>query len=297
LLLRVREPGHPPGTPVFEGRPDGRAAAEPPAAVDLLERSYDAVLVGRAVVIGRAADVVEVRRADGSTAARLWLDHRSGLTLRRDVLDPSGAAVRTSRFVELTIAATAPPAAAPSGPVVSRTAPSLPVPSPPAGFAPGSAPPLRAAYPARWSPPFGPAAIARLRRAGWPIPAALPHGLVLTSARRTVGDGPPALHLRYTDGLATVSLFTERGSLDASRLGTWQAAEVGGRRVRVRPGLPQQVVWAGPGVVYTMVADAPTLTVAAVVAALPAARPTGGGVFGRLARGLDRMASWLNPLR
>jgi hypothetical protein len=52
--------------------------------------------------------------------------------------------------------------------------------------------------------------------------------------------------------------------------------------------------WSAGGFVYTLVADAPMATVSQVVAALP---DNGGpGFWVRMARGLRRLVSWLNPL-
>ena len=53
------------------------------------------------------------------------------------------------------------------------------------------------------------------------------------------------------------------------------------------------ITWAGRGLVYTMIADAPPQTVQAVVAALPGnAAP---GFLVRIGRGLHRLATLVNP--
>ena len=55
------------------------------------------------------------------------------------------------------------------------------------------------------------------------------------------------------------------------------------------------ITWAGRGLVYTMIADAPPQVVQAVVAALPGnAAP---GFLVRIGRGLDRLATLVNPFR
>ena len=53
------------------------------------------------------------------------------------------------------------------------------------------------------------------------------------------------------------------------------------------------LTWAGRGMVYTVMADAPPQTVDAVVGALPHDGPA--GFWKRMSRGLDRLASWVNP--
>ena len=62
----------------------------------------------------------------------------------------------------------------------------------------------------------------------------------------------------------------------------------------------QDKVWVhdpdgAPWEVYTVLADAPAETVAAVVGALPHDGPA--GFWKRISRGLARMASWVNPFR
>jgi sigma-E factor negative regulatory protein RseB len=53
--------------------------------------------------------------------------------------------------------------------------------------------------------------------------------------------------------------------------------------------------WSAAGFVYTLVADAPLETVSRVVAALPST--SAPGFCQRMARGLHRIVSWINPLR
>jgi sigma-E factor negative regulatory protein RseB len=47
--------------------------------------------------------------------------------------------------------------------------------------------------------------------------------------------------------------------------------------------------------VYTVIADAPTKTVSAVVGTLPYDKPP--GFWKRISRGLSRLASFMNPFR
>ena len=99
------------------------------------------------------------------------------------------------------------------------------------------------------------------------------------------------LDLGYSDGLSMVSVFEQRGKLPA-RLAGWRKTKTGGHVVFTLPD-QRSLTWAGHGMVFTMVADAPSQTVDAVVGALPHDGPT--GFWKRMSRGLVRVASWVNP--
>jgi sigma-E factor negative regulatory protein RseB len=53
--------------------------------------------------------------------------------------------------------------------------------------------------------------------------------------------------------------------------------------------------WSAHGFVYTVIAEAPPATVNQVVDALP--HDAGPGFWGRIARGLRRLAAMANPFR
>lgn len=238
----------------------------PTSALTLLAGNYDVVVTGTHTVAGRVADVVEARRhVGGSLAARFWLDRETGLVLRREVYDDAGRATRASAFVELEIGRTA-------------VAPHLPP-----------------AMPDAWSDKVQYAGLDAMRAQGWHCPAQLPDALRLVDARRGGRHTAGILHLSYSDGLAAVSLFEQRGRLDSERLEGYRRAHVEGRTVYVRDGIPQRLVWSARGMVFTVVADAPPRTVDHVVKALPHESAGSGGAWRRLGRGLDRVASWFNP--
>jgi hypothetical protein len=91
-----------------------------------------------------------------------------------------------------------------------------------------------------------------------------------------------------------ISLFLQRGHLPPAMSG-WQLVAVRGEQVYIADPDQRSVAWSARGFVYTMIADAPAQTVDQVVSALP---HTGkAGFFGRMDRGLHRLASWLNPFR
>jgi len=121
------------------------------------------------------------------------------------------------------------------------------------------------------------------------LPATLPGGLSLyAGAQSKTGPGKVA-DLGYSDGLSVVSLFVQRGTL-APKMTGWQAVSVSGHVVYVAG---HSITWAGHGLVYTMIADAPPQTVREVVASLP--QNTAPGFLVRIGRGLNRMATLVNP--
>lgn len=238
--------------------------------VGLLVDTHRVVAAERAAVAGRAAEVVEARRADGSVAARLWLDAEHALPLRREVYDEHGRALSASAFVEVDLVEAAPRAA--------RTASR-------AHSAGGGGTDARAT--------LSRADLERLRSAGWRCPGALDGSLVLYRASRH-GD---AVHLGYSDGVATLSVFEQPGYLDSDALDGFEAQDVAGGVVYARPGPPSQFTWVTEGDrVITVVADGPVSDVESVLDALPpdpADRP--GGLLERIVRGAKRLVSWLNP--
>jgi sigma-E factor negative regulatory protein RseB len=236
-------------------------------AVGLLAAHYSLTVVAQDRVAGRPADVVAARRPGSARAApdvaRFWLDRESGLVLRREVYDGRGRTTRASAFVEVTVGAGA-------GSLAARTGDRA------------------------WASSLDTAALARMRRRGWECPASLPGPLTLVDARRG-GSSGDIVHLSYSDGIANVSVFEQRGRLDEEGLEGHTRAVEGGHQVWVRGSVPQRVVWSSGPTVYTVVADAPERTVDQVVAALPHRPAAGGDTLGRLGRGLDRVASWFNP--
>lgn len=243
-------------------------------AVALMSRHYSLTVRGSARVAGRDVDVVEARRpADAGiegdvnedpVVARFWLDRATGLALRREVYDRAGRRIRASAFVDITVRES-------TGGGRSRT---------------GSAP---------WPSTLDVTALRRLRTSGWDCPSALPGPLPLVDARRG-GAGGRIVHLSYADGIASISLFQQRGRLDREQLRGYRRETLEGRDVWVRAELPRRIVWSSGGMVYTVVADAPERTVDRAVDVLHEGADEGAeGPMDRLGRGLDRVGSWFNP--
>jgi len=243
----------------------GTPSIDQTGGVGLLMSHYSLSVVGEDEVAGRPADVVVARRpgapATAPDAARFWLDRESGLVLRREVYDRRGRTTRASAFVVVSIG---------SGRVLTGT---------------GAQP---------WSSEINTVALSRMRDQGWRCPATLPGPLTLVDARRGGEDGR-IVHLSYSDGIATVSVFAQRGRLDTDGLSEQRQAVIDGHEVWISGDVPRRVVWASGRTVYTVVADAPERTVEQVVAALPHHPAADGDTLGRLGRGLDRVASWFNP--
>lgn len=262
LLVEDADDGNP-AKAAFSGAADSR----PNLLLALLGRSYRLVLGPDAVVAGRTAQLVVAQRPDGVVAARFWIDRGTGLLLRRDLLGGDGSVVRRAEFVQLAM-----------GAAVSGHLPAM-LPSP-GGRA------------------LDDGDLDDWRGRGWPCPHVL-GGLSLFDAR-TVPDSGAArladtvLHLSYSDGLSTVSVFVQQGRLPASLLTSAKTATVGGHIVRVLGGSPRQLVWESGGYVVTVVADAPADVVAGVVAGLPHLPQTVTG-WSRVERGVGRVISWLDP--
>lgn len=237
------------------------------ALVTLLGEHYVAVYRGTSSTNGRSASLVEVYRFDGSLAARFWLDRKTLVPLRRELFDTSDQPIGEDAFVRVRFGALT------AQPAMARAATS-------ATAGAGSA----------WVTVASPdKLLASLAGQGWRVPATLPGGLPLYTAASSGAGTGKVIDLEYTDGLSVVSLFVQRGTL-ASDMPGWQTASLGGHQVYVSG---RSVTWSWHGLVCTMITDAPPLTVAQAVGALPRGAPA--GVLGRLGRGLGRLAHLIDP--
>ena len=241
--------------------------------VQLLETHYIMAYAGAGSADDRTAQVVEARRADGSLAARFWLDDATKLPLEREVFDTAAHVISRDVFINVRFVKQGSASAGAGAP------------------APASAP---ADPQGLWTDPFSQAQLLALRARGWLVPAQLPGGLSLYTGAETEASAGTVLDLGYSDGLSVISVFEQRGHLPASLAG-WQKITVAGHAVFVAEPDQRSLTWSGRGMVYTVVADAPTQTVDAVVGALPHDKPP--GFWKRMTRGLVRLASWVNPFR
>nr|BFE34040.1 hypothetical protein GCM10010200_062910 [Actinomadura rugatobispora] len=264
----------------------------------LLIRNYAVVRGPEAVVCGRRARVVEARRADGTAAGRFWIDAATGLMLHREMIDGRGRAVAATGFSELRVS----PAGGGGNEPLAMAGTKTPVPSArPSASVPAALP---------WADRLEDEELAVLRDQGWPVPGALPGRLTLYDARRPASKekrpgrsasgaggrdraGGGVVHLSYSDGVAAVSVFVQRGTLDETAFSGWRRTASRGRTVFRRDSLQRWAVWERDGYVFTVLTDAPEDTADSVVAALP----HGEDAFrARLGRGFRRLVSWINPV-
>jgi len=222
--------------------------------VALLGTNYWVAPSGPGSVASRPAIVVTARRADGSLAARFWLDDRTKLPLRRQAFDFAGRMISDAVFAELRLTEAQDAVSPPAGTVVSR------------------------------------APLARLRALGWPLPGRLPGSLTLLEATENSTAAGPAVDLDYSDGLSEVAIIVQRGHLPPD-LGGWSETTLGGQRVYTDESQDRSVAWSANGFVYLVIAAAPQQLMGRVVAALP--HEAGPGLLSRIGRGLGRLLSLL----
>lgn len=263
VLAEVRHsPGQGTSYRVMGGQETGSIHADEisdQTLVDHVISGYEVELAGMDSVAGRDAYVVDVRRDDGSLAARLWTDTATSLLLRREIYNEAGKMVRASGFVDISVRSGAGVSAADS-----RTMSAQP--------RPASLPDVS------------------------PLPRRLSDELVLHEVNRLTLGSQTVTQVVYSDGLSNVSVFVQRGRLDSEHLDGFTERTVAGTPVYVADGVPQRVTWACYGYVYTVVADVSSTSLETVVAALPHSTASADRSFaGRVVRGLDRVGSWLNP--
>lgn len=227
-----------------------------------LEAAYQLAVIGSARVDGRTATVVSARR-DGQVRARFWIDDATGLLLRR-ALFVNDRLVRWSGFITLHFRADS---------FMSHL------------------PPEMETYP---DYTLSTSVAAALNDKGWACPERLASYFHLSFVHQ-LEAGSNVMHVEYTDGLSTVSLFEEHGTLDTSQLWAFQARQVGDDLVYVRDGLPTVAVWQSGEKVFTVVTDAPDQLLGSFVAHLPHSVAAEPGIADRIGSGLSRIAGALTP--
>ena len=147
---------------------------------------------------------------------------------------------------------------------------------------------------APWPAQLDQARLAALRSQGWELPGQLPGNLSLLTATAVSMRSGPVVNLSYSDGLVVVSVFVQRREL-AHPLRGWRPVTLRGHTVYSVSPQDWTFAWSAGGFGYILVADAPLETVSQVVAALQGT--SAPGFWQRMARGLHRIVSWVNPLR
>jgi sigma-E factor negative regulatory protein RseB len=232
--------------------------------VRLLEAHYTVVYGGPGSADNRTAQVVEALRADGSLAARFWLDDVTKLPLEREVFDSASHVIGEDVFINVQFPAQLPTAPA-SGPADPQ----------------GS-----------WTDPLPAGQLLTLRNQGWLVLPDLPDGLSLFTGAQTNTSTGTVLDLGYSDGLSVVSVFEQHGNL-AAKLAGWEKTTVAGHVIYAAEPDQRSLTWSSRGMVYTVMADAPPQTIAAVVGALPHDTPP--GFWKRMSRGFAKLAHMVNP--
>lgn len=244
---------------VADAAADG-AAAHP---VSRLAGAYDLHMDGSQMIDGRATSVVSASQ-DGAVAARFWIDDHTGLLLRK-AMYVDGELVRWSGYTSIDLT--------------------------PQAFMEHLPPQLRTAASTTLSTSIAPA----LNDKGWTCPQWLTKDFKLLALRQVDADGG-VIHAEYTDGLSSVSVFEERGALDASSLAGFRLETLAGRPVYVGEGLPMIVVWQAGDLVMTMVTDAPEQVARQLLARFPHGASQGPpSLPSRIGHGLSRIASAVSP--
>jgi len=161
-----------------------------PGDVPRLSRTYQLELEGPGRIAGRPAQQILIKPRDRLRYGyRLWADRESGLLLRSDLLDEQGEPIEQLMFTELRTPASIPAAAL--QPQLSGE-----------GFTWYRDP----AQPMDGS--------ARKKPAPRWQASDLPEGfeLVTHEVRRIAGSAGPVEHMVYSDGLASVSVYIEKGA-------------------------------------------------------------------------------------
>jgi sigma-E factor negative regulatory protein RseB len=238
--------------------------------IQLMENHYVVTYAGWGSADDRTAQIIEAWRADGSLAARFWLDDATRLPLEREIFDDSNHIISRDEFVDVQFADQ-----------VSQ--------ADQAAKAQAKAP---AAAQGPWTDPLDPDQLLALRADGWRVPAQLPGGLTLFTGAQTTTSTGTVLDLGYSDGLAEVSVFEQHGKL-ADKLAGWRKTAMGGHQVFVAEPDQRSLTWSSRGMVYTVMADAPAPTVTAALGALPHDQPP--GFWKRMSRGITRLVADINP--
>jgi hypothetical protein len=226
--------------------------------LDLLERNYHLSGSGGANVAGRSASVVTATREGGSfAAARWWIDDATGIVLWQETYDRSGAVDLSFGFTSVSVSH--------RGSIFEHLPPKLAVP--------------------RTSTSLTLSSAAELKASGWSCVRELA-GLSLVRIRSDHANNPDIVHLVYSDGLNSVSVFQQRGQLSAAPKGSqWDA----GLGAHVRRGASSVATWQSAEMVLTVVTDGSPVLLAEAVESLPHERAMTPTTLDRIEAGWARI--------
>jgi hypothetical protein len=204
----------------------------------LLERNYHLSGSRGARVAGRSATVVTATR-DGSpsVAARWWIDDATGIMLWQETYGESGSVDLSFGFTSVSVSQ--------NEGILEHLPPRLAVP--------------------RTSTSLSLSSATELKASGWSCVRELAD-LSLVRIRSDRASNPDLVHLVYSDGLSTVSVFQQRGQLTAAPEGSQWDAALG---AHVRRGASGVATWQSGEMVLTVVTDGSAGLLAEAVESLP----------------------------
>ncbi len=224
--------------------------------LNLLAEHYLLGATRGAEVAGRSATVVSAYRPSGQTAARWWIDDDSGLLLWHATYDTAGRTTLSAGFTSVRVGEPDTVGHATAGVSVPMTTTSLTL-----------------------------ASTGSLIAKGWLCPDDLA-GLSLVRLRTDSADVPSVVHLAYTDGVSSVSVFEQHGSLAHAPSGTGWDGDV---KAYVRGGAAKVATWQSGTTVFTVVTDGSHDLLAATVGALPHADTPPRTTIDRVRAGWSRI--------
>lgn len=263
------------------GRRDGEAFLRQPRAGTLLRlggvepqafnperltRKYEVLSGGPRDLDTGPALIVQLQQRDtGVVRERLFVDEVSGLVVRRETFSLAGDPVRVAAYTALEVTDLAVPALE---------------------IGDGEEEQRRT---------LSPLDLERLESDTFVVPSSLGAGYALTAGYVVDRATVPTRHLVYSDGLYTLSLYQQQGRLATHAVAgaTRLVTEAGGQVWRWPGTEPRRIVWAGDGITFTVLSDAPTDELLAAIADLPHDLPP--SILVRLGRGLSRVGEWLWP--
>jgi hypothetical protein len=246
------------GKPVGSGFTPATSAARmvDHKLMSLLEKNYAFTGWAGAEAAGRRADVVEAWQS-GHLAARWWVDDASGVVLGRQAFDGHDNQVMSVGFTDLRV--TRSPA------ILEHLPARLDVPTTDTVLTLSNA--------------------SELAARGWFCRTDLA-GLSLVRLRSDRPLAPQAVHLVYSDGLATVSVFEQRGRLSSAPRGsTWDT----GLGAYTQEGASSLASWQSGGTVFTVVTDGSPGLLAQAVGSLPHERRPERTTMGRIREGWAKL--------
>ena len=226
--------------------------------LELLERNYRLSGTHGASVAGRASTVVMATR-DGSNfvAARWWIDDATGIVLWQETYDRSGSVDLSFGFTSVSVSR--------GDSILEHLPPRLAVP--------------------RTSTSLTLSSATELNASGWSCVRHLA-GLSLVRIRSDRAGNPDTVHLVYSDGLTTMSVFEQRGRLTVVPEGSHWDAALG---AHVRRGASSVATWQSGEMVLTVVTDGSTSLLAEAVESLPHGEPTTQTTLDRIKAGWARI--------